>query len=91
MIFFFSPRSISSIFFYINKETGKLSRGLAMKKEFFIRFSLYAASIAIIVLIVMSLFSYIDITQQYNKVLIALMAISLMGGFFGTFISEHST
>ncbi len=62
-----------------------------MKKEFFIRFSTYAATIAILILTVMSLFSYIDILQQFDKITIALLIISLMGGFFGTFISEYST
>ncbi len=60
-----------------------------MKKIFFIKFSLYSVLIAAAALAVMGYFSCIDIVQQFNKITIALSLISLVGGSFGSYISEH--
>jgi len=61
-----------------------------MKRVYFIKASIYTTLITLVLLIVMSCLNYVDILQQLDKCVIALTITSLIGGFFGSFISEYA-
>ncbi|MGV8121251.1 MAG: hypothetical protein AB9903_16000 [Vulcanimicrobiota bacterium] len=62
-----------------------------MKRIYFIKASIYTSLIALFLMVVMNFLNYVDILQQLDKCVIALTITSLIGGFFGSFISEYAT
>ncbi len=62
-----------------------------MKQIFFIKASIYTTLITLLIMVVMNCLNYVDILQQFDKCVIALAIMSVIGGFFGSFISEFAT
>lgn len=61
-----------------------------MKKVYFVRFSAYSVAISVVILLFMHYMAYIDIMQQFDKILIALLIVSILGGLFGSFVADYS-